>query len=66
VQSTYIDILYIDISLYRQVFTEFFLKNFSYIDLLDLPALIHRYVFGKAWNIVREKCHKIDILANDT
>ena len=41
VQSTYINILYIDLSLYR-------------------------HVFGKVYNIIREKCYKICIFAYDT
>ena len=42
------------------------LNNFSYSEVLYLPTLIYRHTYGKAWNIVWEKCHKICIFANDT
>ena len=55
VQYTYIDILYIDISLYIDGFSNSrifpslsLLNNFSYIDLLYLQTLIYQHVFGHA------------------
>ena len=71
VQSTYIDILYIDISLYRHVFK---FPNISFI-IFTKEFLLYRPIISPNSHIStcfwqslehREKCHKTGIFANDT